>query len=69
MSGKLVTPWSTIPKFNDVGRWTRLNFLKALRVPWKMFRSAGLTPDEIEIFVEDVKRCLDDPSIHGFLAV
>lgn len=65
----IVTSWSTVPKFYDVGRWSRLNFLKALRTPWKLFRSAGLTPEEIEEFVEQAKRELDDPSIHGFCPV
>lgn len=61
-----VGAWPSDPKFQDVGRWHRLNVLRGLRgVCWKLFRSLGMTPEEIEDIVEKTKADLDNTSIHS----
>lgn len=63
-----VNPWPSDPKFSDIGRWELLNAQKAIRgMTWKLFRTGlGMTPEEIENFVESVETDFHDLSIHGF---
>lgn len=59
--------WPSDPKFHDVGRWQKLNTSKGLRgVSWKLLRSLGMLPEEIEELVEQVKADIKNTSIHAF---
>lgn len=62
----IVGPWPSDPKFQDIGRWHMLNVLRGLRgICWKLFRSLGMAPEEIEELVEQTKADLQNPSIHS----
>lgn len=54
----LGNPWPTDPRAHEIGRWAMTNVYKGLRgMCWKVLRSYGMEPDEIE---DLVRVTLDD---------
>ncbi|ORY68854.1 S-adenosyl-L-methionine-dependent methyltransferase [Pseudomassariella vexata] len=62
--------WPADPRFQQVGKHQLQNILDGIRgVAWEMLKAAGMTPSEIESFIEQVKEEAQDKNTRFFMPV
>jgi len=60
-----INPWSTDPKLRRIGRFFLSNAQSGIRAAgWQLFHALGLSPDEIETKLEDVRRGFFNTDTH-----
>lgn len=61
--------WARDRRFKEIGHWVNQNMLQgAEALTLALFtRALGWTPQEVEIFLVDIRRDLCDPRIHAFI--
>lgn len=58
-------PWPSDPKFHELGRWQMTNFYRGLRgMSFKLLRAHGMTPEEIEVFIDATREDIRDTRLH-----
>lgn len=61
----LGNPWPEGARYFDLGRWEMTNTIRGVRgVCFRLFREMGMPPEEIEDFVEKVKRDVTNADLH-----
>lgn len=59
--------WPSDPKFKLVGRWEQNNLLDGLQgVSIKLLKAAGMPDEEIEPFLTEVAKAIQDTNIHFY---
>jgi hypothetical protein len=62
------TPWPEDRKAKRVGLWMQVNLLSGLRgIAFRMWRNAGLTPEEIEEFILKARDEMKNGGIRGYM--
>ncbi|KAL4943731.1 hypothetical protein BDV06DRAFT_210848 [Aspergillus oleicola] len=62
-----VNPWSTDPHLRNIGKWMQSNLLDGLSGwSYKPFRSMGYSSNEIEMFLVDVRKSIQDQHVHAY---
>ena len=64
-----LNPWPKDPHLNQIGAWNQRNWLEGLGAfTYGPFGSRGLgwTPQEIEVFLVDVRKCIQDRGVHTY---
>ncbi|RMJ25149.1 TAM domain methyltransferase [Aspergillus sp. HF37] len=60
--------WPDDPRLKQIGSWFRLNCLEALAGwTYKPFLALGWSKSEIEVFLVDVRKCIENRDIHGYM--
>lgn len=60
-------PWPTDPRFKEMGQWSMTNQCNGLRgMCWKILRSCGMEPGEIEDIIRLALRDIRDTRIHFY---
>lgn len=58
-------PWPSEPKYQELGRWQMTNFYRGLRgMSFKLLRALGMSPDEIEVFIDATREDIRDTQLH-----
>jgi len=64
-----INPWPKDPHFKEIGRWNERNWVEGL---WAFTygplgsRGLGWTPEQIEVFLVDVRKSVQDRSVHTY---
>lgn len=60
--------WPTDPYLKHIGSWSQTNWLDALSGwSYKPFLALGWSKPEIEVFLMDVRRCIQNRNIHCYM--
>jgi hypothetical protein len=60
--------WPTDEHMKTVGKWSERNWLEALSGwSYKPFLALGWSKAEIEVFLVDVRKSIQDKSIHAYM--
>lgn len=63
-----INPWPTDEKLKDIGKWSETNWLEGLAGwSYKPFLALGWSKNEIEVFLVDVRKCIQDRSVHAYI--
>lgn len=60
--------WPKDKKYKEVGAWCYENFSSGLTAiaMAPLTRAHGWTPEEVEVFLVDVRKVMNDRSVHGY---
>ncbi|KAJ6160954.1 hypothetical protein N7470_004350 [Penicillium chermesinum] len=62
-----INAWPTDEKLRNIGRWNENNWLEALSGwSYKPFLSLGWSKPEIEVFLVDVRKSIQDRNVHSY---
>ncbi|KAF1815269.1 S-adenosyl-L-methionine-dependent methyltransferase [Eremomyces bilateralis CBS 781.70] len=61
-------PWAKDPEMKELGLWNMANMLEGIHgLSMRPFVGAlGMTPDEVEVFLTDVRKDVKNPRIHSY---
>ncbi|KAF7593497.1 hypothetical protein BBP40_011408 [Aspergillus hancockii] len=61
-------PWPTDPHLKNIGKWTETNWMEALSGwSYKPFTALGWSKPEIEVFLVDVRKSVQNRDIHSYM--
>ncbi|KAL4970712.1 class I SAM-dependent methyltransferase [Aspergillus stella-maris] len=62
-----VNPWSSDPHLHNIGKWMQSNLLDGLSGwSYKPFRNMGYSRNEIEMFLVDVRKSIQNLQVHAY---
>ncbi|KAL4932630.1 class I SAM-dependent methyltransferase [Aspergillus undulatus] len=62
-----VNPWPADPHLRNIGKWMESNLLEGLSGwSYKPFRNLGYSPSEIEMFLVEVRKNIQDRRVHAY---
>jgi hypothetical protein len=63
-----INMWPTDEKMKDIGKWSESNWLEALAGwSYKPFLGLGWSKNEIEVFLVDVRKSIQDRNVHAYM--
>ncbi|KAJ5380711.1 uncharacterized protein N7496_003139 [Penicillium cataractarum] len=63
-----MNPWPADEKMKDIGKWSESNWLEALAGwSYKPFLGLGWSKNEIEVFLVDVRKSIQDRNVHAYM--
>ncbi|OKO98208.1 hypothetical protein PENSUB_9306 [Penicillium subrubescens] len=63
-----INTWPTDEKMKDIGKWSESNWLEALAGwSYKPFLGLGWSKIEIEVFLVDVRKSIQDRNVHAYM--
>jgi hypothetical protein len=63
-----INTWPTDEKLKDIGKWSESNWLEALAGwSYKPFLALGWSKNEIEVFLVDVRKSIQDRNVHAYM--